>query len=401
MKYLVLIATLIAIVNTAPLINNNVGDEANADSYIVVLKDGNTASSFLSGPLKLQNIPDSELIIHHTYDIIPGFAATVSHDALEKLQAAEEVKYIEPDVIMTIQEVNSPRSKTSRTMASRPVTQTNADWGIARISQRTFSEKTTYYYPASAGAGVTAFVLDTGIFANHTEFEGRATQPISFAGPNIDDDGHGTMVAGVLGSKTYGVAKNITLVGVKVLSAAGVGPSSSVIAGINYVRDEIKRERRKAIINMSLGGGASQALDDAVRQAIADGILVIVAAGNDNKDSKDFSPARTVEAITVAASDATDQKALFSNYGSVVDVISPGVDVLTTTTLLGIKEGPAAKVSGTSFAAPNVAGVIALYMSEGYASTPAALAQELINRSTQNVIQGFNSDTPNRLAYNR
>ncbi|KAI0473588.1 subtilase [Xylariaceae sp. FL0804] len=256
--------------------------------------------------------------------------------------------------------------------------QSNSTPGLARLSH---SEpgSSGYTFDTSAGRGIYAYVVDTGILTTHQEFQGRAT--IGFnsieGSADTDNNGHGSHVSGTIGGATYGVAKNIQLVGVKVLDASGGGTNSDVLDGLNFVESDVqdKGRRGKAVMNMSLGGGQSTAINNAIEALVDAGVVPVVAAGNQGEDASTTSPASSPNAITVGAIDAaTDTRADFSNYGSVVDVYAPGVDILS----VGIASDSATEVlSGTSMACPHVAGLAAYLMSLEGLSTAQSVAARI------------------------
>lgn len=296
--------------------------------------------------------------------------------------------------------------------------QRGAPWGLARISHRkllSWRTRGKYIYDPNGGEGVTVFVIDTGINIRHKEFQGRASwgATIPYGDEDVDGNGHGTHCAGTIGSWAYGVAKKAKVVAVKVLRSNGVGSMSDVVAGVEYA---LKRHTslqaqqgsgyKGSVANMSLGGGKSRPLESAVTGAIAKGLHFAVAAGNDNRDACNYSPAGTEAAVTVAASDVRDERAYYSNYGSCVDVFAPGTDIESTWT-----GGTTAKrtISGTSMASPHVAGLIAYYLSlvpDPESSfhtgpiTPKAVKDLLKETATRNALSDVDSRTPNLLVHN-
>lgn len=238
--------------------------------------------------------------------------------------------------------------------------QGGATWGLDRIDQRDLPLNSNYHYDYD-GSGVTAFVIDTGVRNTHNEFGGRASSGYDFIDNDNDSsdcNGHGTHVAGTIGGSTYGVAKNVNIVGVRVLNCSGSGTNSGVISGINWVKNNAQGP---SVANMSLGGGASQALDDAVNAAVAAGISFVVAAGNDNSNACNYSPARAANAVTVGSTTSTDSRSSFSNYGTCLDIYAPGSSI---TSAWYNSNSATNTISGTSMASPHVAGVAALYLAE-------------------------------------
>jgi subtilisin family serine protease len=299
-----------------------------------------------------------------------GFAGSISDAARSGLLRDGRVSRVEPDGIATIV----------------ATTENGATWGIDRIDQHSLPLSTTYTYN-NTGAGVTAYIIDTGIRFDHSEFGGRASSGFDAVdgGTAADCNGHGTHVAGTVGGSTYGVAKTVTLVAVRVLNCGGSGTWSGVIAGLDWVT---AHHATSAVANMSLGGSANASVDDAVRRMIAAGVATAIAAGNGNiigiaQDACRSSPARVPEAMTIGASDKTDRKASWSNYGNCVDWFAPGVGITsawyTSTTATNT-------ISGTSMATPHTTGVAALYLQ----SNPGAAAQQvrdaLYGASTKNVV---------------
>jgi aqualysin 1 len=348
--------------------------------YIVVLKD----SVEDVGSVVADHAGLADLELGYVYeDALKGYSAQLSAEEVLNLAADERVDFIEPDQIFTTQ-----------------VTQTNATWGLDRIDQRNRPLSTTYTYN-NTGAGVTAYIIDTGIRFNHTQFGGRAVTGFDAVdGGSADDcNGHGTHVAGTVGGSTWGVAKGVRLVGVRVLNCSGSGTTSGVIAGINWVTQN--HTTGPAVANMSLGGGASTALDNAVRNSIADRISYSVAAGNGNaagiaQNACNGSPSRVAEAITVSATNSSDQKASWANFGTCVDYFAPGVSI---TSAWYNSTTATRTISGTSMATPHSAGVAALYLQGNPGATAATVRNALFNNATQNVVSSPGSGSPNRLLF--
>ena len=343
-------------------------------AYIVVFNDD---VSDVDG--EVNNIARSQGIrANYTYrHVIKGFAAKLPPAALTALKNNPRVRRIEQD-------------QYAQTVA----TQSPATWGLDRVDQVNRPLSGSYTYNTT-GATVDAYIFDTGIWFTHNEFGGRAKQGYdAFGGTGNDDNGHGTHVAGTVGGTTYGIAKGVTLYAVKVLNSAGSGTYSGIIAGLDWAVNH--HTTRPAVGNMSLGGGASATLDDAVRRCIADGIIMCVAAGNSTADAINYSPARTAEAITVGATSSTDGFASFSNFGSVVDILAPGVSI--TSAWFG-SNTVTSTISGTSMASPHVAGVSVLYLEAYPGSTTAAVASGLKAVAGVNLVSSVPAGTPNLLLY--
>ncbi|MFB6812418.1 S8 family serine peptidase [Streptomyces sp. NPDC056387] len=267
-------------------------------------------------------------------------------------------------------------------------------WGLDRIDQTAKTGDKKYNYPDSAGEGVTAYVIDTGIRTTHKDFGGRATS--GFDAVDNDDsaddgNGHGTHVAGTIAGTAHGVAKKAKLVAVRVLDDNGSGTTEQVVAGIDWVT---QHHSGPSVANMSLGGGADEALDEAVRRAIASGVTFAVAAGNESADAGQGSPARVPEAITVASSTIDDQQSSFSNFGSVVDLYAPGSDITSDW-----KDSDTATktISGTSMATPHVTGTAAVYLAGHPSATPAQTASALTGAATAGAVTNPSAGTANKL----
>jgi subtilisin family serine protease len=272
-------------------------------------------------------------------------------------------------------------------------TQNNATWGLDRVDQRALPLSTTYTYD-STGAGVTAYIIDTGIRFSHNEFGGRASSGYDAVDGGTADDcnGHGTHVAGTVGGNTYGVAKGVSLVAVRVLNCSGSGTTSGVIAGINWVTSN---HTARAVANMSLGGGASTALDTAVTNSIAAGVVYGVAAGNETANACNGSPARVPNAITVGATASSDARASFSNFGTCVDIFAPGQSI---TSSWYTSDTATNTISGTSMATPHVVGAAARLL-QGTSLTPQQVRDTMVGNATPNVVSNPGTGSPNRLLY--
>ncbi|HWU86332.1 MAG TPA: S8 family serine peptidase [Kofleriaceae bacterium] len=274
-------------------------------------------------------------------------------------------------------------------------TEADATWGIDRIDQRTLPLDQTYTYNATGG-GVSAYIIDTGIRVSHAEFGGRAfpgfTSVNDGNGTN-DCNGHGTHVAGTVGGSSYGVAKGVTLYAVRVLDCGGSGTYAGVIAGIDWVT---ANAQLPAVANMSLGGGASQAVDDAVTASIGAGVVYAIAAGNSSDDACNYSPARTPAALTIGATTITDVRASYSNYGTCVDLFAPGSGI---TSSWNTSDTATNTISGTSMATPHVTGAAALYLSANPAASPAQVEAALEANATPDAVIGPGTGSPNLLLY--
>jgi subtilisin family serine protease len=367
-------------------------------SYIVVLKDGLEILDRDAHILALQDTiaatADLESDVSFRYNVGPllGFAAHLSKSLLQAQLAHPNVKYIEADQVMSINYALEPRS------VDALITQTGATWGISRIDQRSLPVGTEYVYNSIAGAGVDVYVIDTGILTTHVDFGGRATAVYNAitGEANSDLNGHGTHCSGTIAGTTYGVAKAASLKAVKVLDKNGSGTTTGVIAGVNYVTNN-KSTSRPSVASMSLGGAASTTLDTAVTNSIAAGVPYSIAAGNDNKDACSYSPARVATAVTVGATTNTDARSSFSNFGSCVNIFAPGTSI--TSDFINSGNTGTSVLSGTSMAAPHVAGVLALRLSTTTGLTPATLKTWLTGQATSGVITSPGTNSPNLLLY--
>ncbi len=341
--------------------------------YIVAFADDESDVPGLATALVAQ----SRGTLRHTYtSALKGFAATLSDDAAAALAHNPRVRYVESDVVIM----------------GDTIAQAGATWGIDRIDQRALPLNGRYAYQES-GAGVTAYIVDSGIRYSHSEFGGRASFGFdAFGGDGSDCSGHGTHVSGTVGGATYGVAKGVSLVSVKVLDCNGSGTSSGVIAGLDWIASHAARP---AVANMSLGGGVSQAVDDAVERLYVAGIATAVSAGNSNVDACTQSPARAPHAMTVGASDNVDARAYFSNYGTCVDWFAPGMSI-TSSAISG--DLATAVMSGTSMASPHTTGAAALFLQKNPAATAQQVRDGLYAQSTKGVVTSASSAN-NHLLY--
>ncbi|SDJ16772.1 Peptidase inhibitor I9 [Actinokineospora alba] len=337
-------------------------------SYIVVLKDKQTRTA---SALTSRYGGRTE----RTFDTaVNGYVATMSDREARRLAADKSVAYVQANQRVKISE--APPS-----------------YGLDRLDQRDLPLDDDFSVD-SAAENVTAFVIDTGVDADHETFEGRVVGGFDAIDGDTDPDdlnGHGTHVAGTIGGREFGVAKGIRIVPVRVLDEDGDGSTAGVIAGIEWVVSNLDGP---SVANLSLGGPRDDALDEAVRGAIRAGVTFAVAAGNDGEDAGETSPARVVEAITVAASDADDNQAVFSNFGPAVDLYAPGVDIPSS-----FLDGEIATLSGTSMATPHVTGAAALILATDPQASPARVQRELVRSATRNRIQNASPGTPNRLLF--
>ena len=326
--------------------------------YIVVLDDATAADAD-------DLVDDFGGTVETVFDSVGAVHASMSEAEAERLAADPDVAYVEQNQVV----------QATDTQADPP------SWGLDRIDQRSLPLDASYTYP-NAGAGVHAYIIDTGIWLSHEEFSGRLAAGFSSVVPIVGDgtdcNGHGTHVAGTVGGTDYGVAKEVTLVPVQVLNCLGSGTTAGVIQGIDWVTENAQKP---AVANMSLGGTNSDALDEAVAASIASGVTYAVAAGNDNGDACASSPAAEPTAITVAASAADDARAEFSNFGECVDIFAPGVDI-ESAYLLGLTQS----LSGTSMASPHVAGAAAIYLSAHPDATPDDVASALTGGATSGAV---------------
>ena len=385
--WLMLIVLVVALTNTQPSFAEGSAPRSapiyGADSpdaisgeYIVVFKAGTAGQGVVR---TVEQARGNGASVHFVYTTaLTGFAASLPEQALNGLVHNPNVEYIEVDQTVTIDG-----------------TQTPATWGLDRIDQHSLPLNNTYTYN-STGAGVNAYIIDTGIQVSHNEFGGRASVAFDSVGDGrngVDCNGHGTHVAGTVGGATYGVAKNVSLYAVRVLNCSGSGTTSGVIAGVDWVAGN---HVAPAVANMSLGGGASTALDTAVNNSINAGVTYAIAAGNSKRDACKFSPARVPAALTVGATTSSDARASYSNFGPCLDLFAPGSSI--TSAWIG-NNSATNTISGTSMATPHVAGVAALYLAANPTAAPSTVAAAIQGAATPNVVSNAGRGSLNLLLY--
>lgn len=380
-----------------------VSTNAIPNKYIVVLKE-NVSEEEIAKHMDWATEALRDTVAHEAAKILSflinafnGYLAYMPPAFVEMVKTLPIVAFVEQDSVMHINELD---------------VQKDAPWGLSRVSQRT-PKSVDYFYDTEGGKGVTAYIIDTGIKTEHPDFEGRAVWGDAIAFPNlkVDAHGHGSHVAGTIGSKTYGIAKNVDLVAVGVMNLLGSGTTSDIIKGIEFAANDHRSKvaakqkgYKGATVNMLIGGGASDALDLAANAGTNAGLHIAVAAGNENQDACDVSPARAFGPITVGATDSGDAKASFSNWGLCVDIQAPGVDILS----VGIWQDTAV-MSGTSMAAPHITGLLSYYLSlqpelgsefDAGIVSPAELKRRLIRFGSKSIVTGLDKASPNVLAFN-
>jgi subtilisin family serine protease len=318
--------------------------------------------------------------VHHVYSAaLKGFAATLPDNALAGIRNNPLVDYVEQDqTVSLVQEFEN-----------------NATWGLDRIDQADRPLDLLYHYNGG-GAGTTAFIIDTGIRADHVEFGNRVLSgytAISDGGGTADCNGHGTHVSGTVGGTTWGVAKQVTLTPVRVLDCRGSGSWSGVISGIDWVAANAPAH---SVANMSLGGGKSASVNSAVAGAVSKGVTMVVAAGNSSADACNYSPASEPTAVTVGATTSTDARASYSNYGTCVDIFAPGTNI---TSAWNTSSSATSTISGTSMASPHVTGVAALVRAANPTASPAAVSSFLVSNATAGRLTAVGSGSANLLVY--
>ncbi len=363
----------------APLLGGERQDSLK-DQYIVVFREGISQSVIAAAVNRIEWRGDGSYI-EHSFAVVPGFAARLSPAALAELRQRPDVLYVEQDRVVAVDSVR----------------EAGAD-GLDRVDQRLLPRDGLYDDRGYDGSGVSVYIIDTGIRTTHREFIGRIGSVIDFVGDGRngqDCDGHGTQVASIAAGRTLGLAKGATVHAVRVVDCQGLGRLSTVMAGIDFVHGSCQRNSDPCVANVSLGGGSSQSINDAVANAVQSGVVVAVAAGNENADACERSPANEPLAITVGAVDDFDNRASFSNFGSCIDIFAPGVSIRGADIR---SDNDVQSISGTSMATPHVTGAIAQYLSAYPDADPDTVAAALKKSATPGCVTGTGG-APNLLLF--
>ena len=369
-------ATAVAMVGSAPAhaeseILGADSDRAIDGSYIVSLNSEEISTAAVDSMAS-----DYGVTVSNQYNAVGSFSIKASADKAQDLAADPAVDYVQANL----------KHEVTETQDSPP------SWGQDRVDQEETEGDSAYNYPDTAGEGVTAYIIDTGVDYEHSDFEGRTEAGYDAVDGDedpADGHGHGTHVAGTTAGTEYGLAKSATVVGVRVLDDQGSGTTEQVVDGINWVAENADGP---STANMSLGGGADQAIDDAVKAGVEAGVTFAVAAGNESADACQGSPSGVEEAITVAASDNADASADFTNFGECVDIYAPGVDIVSAAPGNGEDT-----MSGTSMASPHVAGAATLYLGENPEATPEDVKAALTENGLADAIGNAPEGTANIL----
>ena len=386
-KSILALSVSLALTSTAMAADLRRVDNPIAGQYIVVLKEDATQGRRAAGQAKavanaaVDLAAKFDLSVERVYgNALAGFSVAASPAAINRLLHDPRVDYVEEDGMVFLD-----------------ATQSGATWGLDRVDQRDRPLNGTYIYNYTA-TNVRAYVIDSGILASHNDFGGRVlagATAINDGRGSSDCNGHGTHVAGTIGGATWGVAKGVKLVPVRVFGCTGGSANSVIISGIDWVR---ANRVLPAVANMSLGGGASSATDTATNNLINSGVTVVVAAGNDNANACNYSPARVANAMTVGSTTSTDVRSSFSNYGSCVNIFGPGSSIRSAWYTSNTATNT---ISGTSMASPHVAGAAALYLAAYPSASPATVRSAIYNKASLNKLTAIGSGSPNRLLYTR
>ncbi|XP_019622766.1 PREDICTED: proteinase T-like [Branchiostoma belcheri] len=396
MKSLRVLAVLAAVLGvamaTAPLLRMD-SKTAIPNEYIVVLhknltdyavgKHMNNVKTLLTGT------NDTKILFEHNFRWFKAYSIRTNMKMIHHLAEQPEVRYIEANQVM-------------KAYQAQCQDQLEATWGLVRTVERDLLLDGIYHYQGGDGEGVDAYIIDTGIYTEHSEFGGRAkwgVDTVDTPSPETDENGHGTHVAGTVMSDAWGLAKKATAIAVKVLSRSGSGSTAGVIEGVEWTGEQHQGNNKKSVANMSLGGGRSDAMNEAVKAVVEAGVIMVVAAGNEGWEACNVSPASEPTAVTVGCSDNEDDFCFFSNYGTCMDIIAPGMDV--TSAWIGGQFADNT-ISGTSMSAPHIAGIVAKYLSrQSTVPSPKEVKDFLQNTSTKDKINMIpsNSDTLNYLSF--
>jgi len=399
---LVVLASLLGVVfGMVGIVHPDNWDAAIPNEYLVIFQDALDAD-LRADHMKYVSSLSADLSVLREFEIdtFSGYAVRVTGDFdLTSLSDRSEVKYIEANGRAFIAKNEFANMTVG---AEACIKQSNVpSWGLTRTTEHALLLDGTYKFGDDSGSGVTAYVIDTGIYIQHPKFQGRAVWGTNTVdNSNTDGNGHGTHCAGTVLSDTYGLARGAIAVAVKVLNAQGSGSFEGIIAGINWaVNDHKSRGTGRSVANMSLGGGKSQALNDAVAAAVRAGVLVVVAAGNDNQNACNYSPASEPLAVTVGATDQKDTRATFSNYGKCLDVFGPGVAITSTWKQTPGNNNPINTISGTSMAAPHIAGVAVKLWALNPTASMSSIISLLLNTTTNNLVKSAGTGSPNKLVF--
>jgi len=392
-----LLLLLVAVVSGARFLTR---DDPIEGQYIIVFKKHLT-QDVMAYHKQLATLKDVAIERHYSIgELFNGYSAKMNQDSLNFVLDQPEVDYVEQDGMAHVADYFGPVNPDVPVGAPRDTpkvctTQEGATWGLVRTCEVELNIDGIYKYDLE-GAGAYSYVIDTGVYWQHNDFEGRASWGANFVdGDDTDGNGHGNHCAGTVGGAHYGMAKKTRIIAVKVLSASGSGAWSGVISGINWVAND--STRRPATANLSLGGGKVQAVNDALDAAVLHGNVVMVcAAGNNNGDTCNFSPASAPQAIAIGATDNMDRKATFSNHGRCMHLFAPGVSV--TSDWIGSPDADNT-ISGTSMAAPHVCGMVAKYLGSRPGDTPAMVKTWLLQKASGNLVKNVPTGTANLLLY--